>query len=820
MLPEQPLLTAVGLRLLVAGQVQGVGFRPLVYRLATALGLCGSVRNEAGRVLIELFGPTSALHDFRQQLLAQLPAQATISALDSEPWCPPTPPRQFEILESRQASGPVSLPIGADLAPCDDCLQELFTPADRRYGYPFINCTACGPRYSLVARLPYDRANTSMAAFPMCPACAAEYHNPLSRRFHAQPNACPDCGPQLWAESVDAPAVKGTRAALQQALAVIRCGGIVAMRGVGGFHLVCDASNPEAIARLRQRKQRPGKPLAVMLANTASLTGWVEVDGAELALTALASQAAPVVILPQAADSAHEAALQQLAPGLDALGVMLPQSPLHWLLFHEAAGAPGGRVWATQTWPLALVMTSANRSGEPLITDNAQARQQLAGIADLWLCHDREILVREDDSVLAALTPEHGLLAQRIGRGLAPLRLPLPASLADAPVVLALGSYLKNTVALNAGTRLLVSQHVGDLDHPDNCAALRRTVEQLLALLQVRPQRIACDLHPEGYGSLLARQLAEQYQVPLLEVPHHVAHVAAVAAEYGCQRPLLGLALDGFGLGWDGQSRGGELLRVESDAFVPLGALLTLPQPGADAAAREPWRMAAGLLEHLGQRHLISAWLGPQVWPQQVAAPALAMTSRMLERQLNCPPTSSAGRLFDAVAGLLGVCYQQSYEGEAAMRLETLARAAGAPDFEPPPRALWVLRHGGGQCQLDLDPLLRHLLQQAQQQGVTTDPAQQARLARLFHQQLVAALADWLQLMAAEQRLDTIALAGGCFQNALLRRWLPQALAMNPDGRQLQVLLPRQIPVNDAGVAVGQLWYALACPLSSTLPGG
>ncbi|MCY0964835.1 carbamoyltransferase HypF [Parathalassolituus penaei] len=785
-----------GWRLRISGQVQGVGFRPFVYRLMTAAGLSGRVFNDAGTVVLETLIRESQLAGLIRDLQRQAPALANIRDIVSQ-----QAPELLDILAPGFVIAGSPHPLGAsidvtvDTAPCVDCIADIRDVSNRRYHYPFTNCTQCGPRYTLIRQLPYDRPNTSMAAFAQCPACLAEYSNPADRRFHAQPNACPVCGPQLTLVERDGterfaqPEAGGSDALLIRVLKQLREGKVVAIKGVGGFHLACDARQPLAIQRLRQRKQRPTKPLAVMVADADQARCWGHFNAAASAW--LVSPQAPVVVVPQAhaARIFHTDALNQLAPGLDALGLMLPQSPLHRLLFDLAAQQ-------LDDPDLALVMTSANRSGEPLMIDNQVALDGLADIADLWLLHNREILVRNDDAVINAMTSQP--LLQRCGRGLAPLSLHLAAP-ASLPSVLALGSYLKNSIALNHQQLACLSQHIGDLDHPDNCRALDDSWQHWLPLLNVKPAAVATDLHPQGYGADLAQQLAAQWQVPLVQVPHHQAHIAAVLADQGWpfNDAVAGLALDGFGLGWDGHSRGGELLVLEGPEFRHLGSLASLPQPGADSASREPWRMAAGLLLTLGY--------APAQIRQHLQVPsdmALTMLERQWQRGLNCPQTTSGGRWFDALAGILGMCtdqhFRQTYEGEAAMRLESLARDYLREHGEP---ALLLPHLPESQsANLDLYPLLQ-LLAERYWAGM---PAGQ--VAALFHVQLVSWLGQWLLRHFDLDPLlpPALVLAGGCFQNSLLRQQLADWLEQHG----IRALLPRRLPVNDGGLAIGQLWVA------------
>jgi hydrogenase maturation protein HypF len=754
-------------RIRVAGVVQGVGFRPFVWRLARDLGLAGWVRNDAAGVEIEVEGESARLTAFAERLRREAPGLARIDAVDTVD-APPRGGRQFAILPS--AGGPAATTIPHDVATCPDCLADLFDPADRRWRYAFVNCTQCGPRYTITRQLPYDRAHTSMSGFALCPQCAAEYGDPASRRFHAEPDACPVCGPRLSLLDAAGTAIGGD--AIAETLRLLVGGAIVAVKGLGGFHLVCDARNAAAVARLRARKAREEKPFAVLLANVASVRPFAEMGDPAAAL--LQSPERPIVLLRKRAGC--DDALPGIAPGLAWLGAMLPSTPLQWLLFHEAAGRPAGTGWTAAPQPLALVMTSANPGGEPLVIGNDEARARLAAIADALLVHDRDIVIRCDDSVVRA-APDGPRFVRR-ARGYVPRAIRLPAA---GPSVLAVGGWFKNTVCVTRADEAFVSQHIGDLDNAPACEALEAAVRHLCGMLDVQPDVVAHDLHPDFFSSRYAADFAERHGVRAVAVQHHHAHVAAVLAEHGAVQPAIGLALDGVGLGTDGAAWGGELLRVDGARCERLGHLRPLALPGGDRAAREPWRMAAAALAALGRGDDIAAR-----FPDQ---PAAGTVARMLARDLHAPPTSSAGRLFDAAAGLLGVRAVAAFEGQAAMLLEGLAERHGAV---APLADGWRIDPDGT---LDLRPLLAAL----------ADCRDAAFGAGLFHATLAEALAEWAAQAAGRQGVDTVAAAGGCLLNAILSHGLDRRLA----ARGLRLLQARRLPPNDGGLSLGQAWVAM-----------
>ncbi|HEY6897504.1 MAG TPA: carbamoyltransferase HypF [Rhodocyclaceae bacterium] len=751
-------------RIRVTGLVQGVGFRPFVWRLAQELELKGWVRNDARGVEIAVEGDAARLQSLLLRLRSDAPPLARVERVQAVT-AEPEGRAEFVIAES--GGGSAATAIGHDTGVCADCLAELFDPAGRRWRHAFITCTHCGPRYTQSRGLPYDRARTSMVGFALCAECGQEYANPADRRFHAETTCCPACGPQLRLLDWAGQALGGDP--LAETLARLAAGEIVAIKGLGGFHLVCDARNAEAVARLRSRKQREEKPFAVMAANTASLADWVALEGAAQAL--LQAPERPIVLLKKRAG----AELPGIAPGLAWLGAMLPYTPLQWLLFHEAAGRPAGTSWLEAVQPLLLVMTSANPCGEPLVIGNDEAVSRLAGIADAFLLHDRAIVVRCDDSVVRSMPTGPQFI--RRARGYTPRPIKLPAS---GPSVLAVGAGLKNTVCVTRGDEAFVSQHVGDLDNAAACGFFEETVAHLLDVLEVQPEIVAHDLHPDFHGTRFAAAYAEYRRLPLLGVQHHHAHIAAVAAEHEHRGPLLGLALDGIGHGSDGGAWGGELLRLEGADFQRLGHLRELPLPGGDRAAREPWRMAAAALHACGREEQIAGRFAHQA--------GAATVVQMLARRLNSPFSSSAGRLFDAAAGLLGVRDVAAYEGQAAMLLEGLAEGAHIAPLD----GGWAIAADGD---LDLRPLLTALFAEGDIR----------RGAALFHTTLAAALAQWTIAAAARENIQTVALGGGCFLNHILTSKLRSHL----QGAGLQVLEAQQIPPGDGGISLGQAWVAI-----------
>ena len=748
-----------GQQLRIRGLVQGVGFRPYVWHLARSLGLRGWVRNDAEGVTLAVAG--QQLEAFLTRLPLEIPPLARIDGIETQAvWVEGT---DFQILESR--TGPVMSTIGPDTQVCADCLADICDPHGAYWRYPLTSCTHCGPRYTVSLGLPYDRARTSLAPFPLCLACQQAYDNPADRRFHAETTACPVCGPQLFFWDAHGQSLIGDPLGLT--LQQLKLGKIVAIKGLGGFHLVCDARNAGAVARLRHRKAREAKPFAVMGLNVASLTEVAQIGAAEAAL--LHAVAGPIVLCPKGSIE-----LPGVAPGLAELGVMLPTTPLHVLLWHEALGQPIGTDWLKTPSELLWVMTSANPQGEPLVTGNAEAVERLAGIADAFLVHDREIVMRCDDSVMRS-----GPTFLRRSRGYVPQPIPLAEA---GPPVLAVGAYLKNTVCVTRGEGAFLSQHIGSLDNVATLGFLHDTVHHLLDMLEVQPLAIAHDLHPDFPSTRFAEAFAVERGIPAYGVAHHHAHIAALCAEHHIAGPVLGLALDGFGLGpasAGGGAWGGECLRIAGVDCQRLGHLQTLKLPGGDKAAHEPWRMGISALHGAGMTEAVSGWLR-RTYPKRQSAPLL----QLLDADLRCPPTSSLGRWFDAAAALLGVCEVSAYEGQAAMLLEALARRHGP--VTAPPGTYQITG-----TVLDFSPVLPRLL--------TCQDATYG--AALFHATVAAGLSEWaLSFMDASVR--QLLVSGGCALNTVLIRALEKHLSE----AGIRLIQAQQVPPNDAGLALGQAW--------------
>lgn len=748
--------------LVVEGVVQGVGFRPFVHRLAGRYGLAGWVRNTGSGVEALIEGDGEQIDAFLDALIADPPPLAQITALHVVER-PSTDVRAFTIVASETTGGTQAIP--ADVALCGDCRRELYDPADRRYRHPFINCTNCGPRYSIVEGLPYDRERTTMRGFTMCAACRREYKDPRSRRFHAEPIACPDCGPRLKIIEPSGEALEDH--ALARARRLLGEGKIVALKSIGGYHLACDAYDDGAVKRLRAWKERGDKPLAIMVRDEIELAHVGRVTPAERTL--LESPAHPAVLVearPGGRLSRH------INPGVATIGIMLPYTPLHWLLIDETSGIPV---------PASLVMTSANRSGGPMITADDAAVHALFEIADGILTFDRPIATRVDDSVSQVVAGEEVPL--RRARGYAPLPLSLPF---PVPPLLACGADTKNTFCLATGERAVLSPYVGDLSQYDVFREYEATIERLCALMQIEPEIVCYDLHPEYWS----RRFAERRYPdrPQMAIQHHHAHVAACMADRNLTGPVIGIAFDGTGYGEDGHIWGGEFLLAEYASFERAAHFEYVPMYGGEAAIREPWRMALAYLRAAG-----IAWDERLAPVRALAAENRSVLETQAERGVAAPLTSSAGRLFDAVAALLDVRQRVTYDAQAAIELETLADPAlhAAYDFAV---------HDGSPRRINVFPAIRGIVEDLDRR--TSVPVIAAR----FHETIVAIVRRVCSLVRVDCGLNGVVLSGGVFQNKTLARDVAQSLAL----AGFSVHRHRAVPANDGGIAYGQAAIASA----------
>jgi len=709
-----------------------VGFRPFVFRLATELSLTGWVLNSSAGLVVEVEGPSEQLSRFEQRLEQERPKASVVNVREFA-WLAAEGATRFEILASDHDSGK-TVNVLPDLATCPDCREELFDPGNRRFEYPFTNCTNCGPRYTIVLDIPYDRPNTTMREFVLCPRCREEYENPADRRFHAQPNACPVCGPKL-------------DGSLEDAVEALRQGEIVALKGIGGFQLLVDARNPAAVARLRERKHREEKPFALMMPSLDVARTYCEISPAEVQL--LESQAAPIVLLQPRSGTDIAGNVAHCSPYL---GVMLPYSPLHHLLMEECR--------------FPLIATSGNRSDEPIAIANAEATVRLKGIADHFLMHNRPIVRACDDSVVRLTRGRAGIL--RRARGYAPLGIHVSRTL---PPVLAVGGHLKNAVAIGVGQDVFLSQHIGDLETVEARGAFEKAIDDLCRLYSFKPEVVACDLHPD-YAST---QWAERFGLPLIRVQHHQAHVASCAAENNVEGPYLGISWDGTGYGLDGAIWGGEFFHVEGNRFERVAHLRSFGLPGGDAAVREGWRSAASLLfEVFGSEPVL-----PHAGEQGQANPRLDETKvrYMLEHGINVVPTTSVGRLFDAVACIAGVARQNRFEGQAAMLLENEIGTLRTEQAYPLPGGDWA-------------PLISAVM--ADKRSGAAVPLIAAR----FHNALV----EWILEVAAHAGPKQVVLSGGVFQN----RYLTERAAAALESRGFVVHTHQRVPPNDGGLSLGQ----------------
>lgn len=751
MIDEQNKISRYQIHL--SGAIQGVGFRPFVYRLAADLNLTGWVQNSPQGVEIEVEGAVLNLNEFLLQLHSEKPSHAFIQSLEYTV-LDPAGAGQFEIRESSH-SGKKTVTLIPDIAPCPACLREIQDPNDRRYLYPFTNCTYCGPRFSIIEKIPYDRHNTSMKKFTMCPLCQAEYDNPNNRRFHAQPNACPECGPHIELWGAAGSLIASNHDALLQTAEALCEGLIVAVKGVGGFHLMADARNEEALRRLRRRKNREEKPLALMFPGLEILKTVARVN--ELEERLLASPEAPIVLLERKDQTGWIA--PAVAPGNPNLGAMLPSSPLHFLLMKEL-GFP-------------VVATSGNLTNEPICIDEVESLMRLSGIADRFLVHNRPILRPVDDAILRVVLGRELML--RRGRGYAPLPIHLKTPLKP---VLAMGAHLKNTVAASKGSELYVSQHIGDLETPQAVRSFTRTVEDWNRLYDFMPNRFACDLHPDYYSTIYAKRHYPETQ----QVQHHYAHILACMTENQLSDPVLGVAWDGTGYGPDGTIWGGEFLRATLGSFHRAAHFRLFPLPGADSAVKEPRRTALGLLYEM---------CGSSLFDQKELHPLQAFSEQekmilkeMLEKDLRAPRTSSAGRLFDAAASLIGLRQTVSFEGQAAMEMEFAASG------EAPLSSYSFKITEGKTLVIDWEPMVYELLSDLQM-GLPREV-----MAAKFHQMLIKSLVEIARRIGEKK----VVLSGGCFQNKILTTGAVEKLRE----AGFQPYWHQRIPPNDGGIALGQ----------------
>jgi hydrogenase maturation protein HypF len=765
----------------INGIVQGVGFRPYVYGLAARYELNGWVRNTSEGVDIEVTGPEDKLDHFISSLENETPPLAQIDSLHFEEISPDNH-KSFQILHSRSVDGGFQ-PISPDVSICGDCLSELFTPADRRYRYPFINCTNCGPRFTIIKDIPYDRPQTTMAGFDLCPSCMTEYENPLDRRFHAQPVACPSCGPQVWLEYAgqggnNPAAVEDS--AIIETQELLAAGKIVAIKGLGGFHLACDAANSAAVQRLRERKDRPAKPLAMMMPDLKTIHEHCLVSNEESDL--LSSAQRPVLLLEKKTSSVLP---DNLAPGQNTLGVMLPYTPLHYLLFS-----------ANEQYPAApfsvLVMTSANFSGNPILTDNQEVREYLKNIADAYLFHDRDIHIHCDDTVTRVpiqLTKE--ILVSyptRRSRGYSPH----PVKLAEkSGSVLGVGGELKNTFCLTKENYAFLSQHIGDLKNFETLTSFENSITHFESLFRIDPELIVYDLHPDYLSTRYSLERSKRSGIEAIPVQHHHAHITSCLADnlYHGEEPVIGIAFDGTGYGEDGAIWGGEFLIADFQRFTRVGQLIYYPLPGGDIAIREPWRMALSILHSCG----FSWELGNPAVKHAASLPEnipgvspLSVLENQLKTWMNTPLTSSAGRLFDAVAALAGVCQTITYEGQAAIELEALA--------DPDEEGLYSYEITGENI---IDPrLMVKAILDDRNNGISIP-----RISARFHNSLAEMVLEMSIHLREKHNLNQVALSGGVWQNMTLLN----KTVKNLKSESFQILLHQHIPPNDGGLALGQV---------------
>ena len=752
----------------VRGVVQGVGFRPFVYRLAHDYNLRGWVRNTSGSVEIEIEGDEESLENFLINLEAKAPPAARIERVEAT-FYPPNGYAEFQILPSLSQEGKYQL-VSPDIATCEDCRKEIFCPTDHRFGYPFTNCTNCGPRFTIIKDIPYDRSKTTMHKFEMCPECQQEYDNPLDRRFHAQPNACPKCGPGLKLVNSNGNPIEGNDV-IKAAGQLLKAGKILALKGLGGFQLACDATNEEAVNLLRNRKRRPAKPLAVMVATLEDVEKHCLVSPEERRL--LQSPECPIVLLKWKHSSSNIS--PAIAPNLKYLGVMLPYTPLHHLLLREVG--------------LPLVMTSGNLSEEPIAKDNDEALTRLRGIADYFLLHNRDISGRYDDSVyMVEDTPQ----AIRRARGYAPYPIFLPFK---SKQILACGAELKNTFCLTKDEHAFLSQHIGDMENEETLEHFENTIELYKTLFRIKPEIVAYDMHPEYLSTKYAFQVASEQGFSLVPVQHHHAHIVSCLAENEVDGPVIGVAFDGTGYGTDGTIWGGEFLLADWRSFRRVGHLEYVPLPGGEAAIKKPYRMALSYLYTLlGENFSFEGLTFSKLNPTE-----LEIIKQQLKRRINSPLTSSAGRLFDAVSALAGVREEIDYEAQAVIELEMIAPNE-VDEFESNLYPFSIVEHQGMRV-VKLGELFSTVVQDVKNQVPVPI------ISLKFHNTVAQIIARMCKLIARESGITQVVLSGGVFQNRLLLKLATTAL----QGEDFRVLTHHLVPCNDGGISLGQAVIANFC---------
>jgi hydrogenase maturation protein HypF len=736
-----------GKRIRIFGVVQGVGFRPFIYRLAKEYDLKGWVLNTSSSVEIEVEGEKDSIERFISDIKRKAPPVARIERIEVEDSVPNNH-RDFLIKESKEEPG-YQL-ISPDIAVCEDCLRELFDPKDRRYRYPFINCTNCGPRFTIIKDIPYDRKNTTMDKFRMCEDCEREYNDPLNRRFHAQPNACPICGPRLWIEGVE------TEDPVEETARLLREGFIVAIKGLGGFHLACDATNHRAVKLLRERKKRGYKPFALMMKDLQTIKSYCYVTPEEEKI--LTSPQAPIVLLKikELGDISRD-----VAPNNNYLGVMLPYTPVHHMLLREVSKP--------------LVMTSGNLSEEPICQDNEEALKRLKGIADYFLLNDRDIYSRYDDSVVFVFDGKPQLI--RRARGYAPSPVKIPFRVKQS---LACGGELKNTFCLTRDNYAFVSQHIGDLENIETLEHYINTIELYKRLFRIEPQVVVCDLHPDYLSTRYALQF--EGTLPVIRVQHHYAHIVSCMGENGITEPVIGISLDGSGYGPDGNIWGGEILIADYDGFIRKAHLEYLPMPGGELAIRRPYRLTIGylfkLFGNIPELPLLNT----------ISEEEIRIIEEQVEKGINTPLTSSMGRLFDAVSSLLNICREATYEGQPAIELEMISK-----DIENHEYYKWEIERENGTFILKVKRLFEGILSDINVLPVSI-------ISSKFHNTVARMIIETALLIREETKIDKVALSGGCFQN---RRLLNKIVRLLRE-ENFKVYTHNQVPCNDGGLSLGQ----------------